>query len=368
MNRNTDLQTLNTHSEPEERSRGYWAETWLRFRRRRLAMAALVYIMLLSLAALFSPVIAGTKPVICRYQGHYYFPCLGYFNPRWENAVFFRDDIVRAYPRRLKEADPQSWAVFPLVYNDTLYRVREGDKPGRPENPYGTHGTPSVQNLCGTNVYGYDVFTMLVHGTRTALLVGFVSTGLAAVIGITLGALAGFFGGWVDIFISRFIEVVLCVPTLVLILAAVAVIENPSIWYIMAIIGITSWPGIARLTRGEFIKLKQSEYVSAARSLGASQLRIIFRHILPNALAPVLVPITFSIAAAILLESSLSFLGISASSTSISWGSILNDGHRNLSMWWLTFFPGVLIFLTVLAYNLIGEALQEATDPRQRGR
>ncbi len=351
----------------EERSRGYWAETWLRFRRRRMAMIALVYIFFLSLTAIFSPMIAGTKPVICKYQGHIYFPCLGYFNARWENAVFFRDDIVRAYPRRLKEADPQSWAVFPLVYNDTLYRVREGDKPGRSENPFGTHGKPSSQNLCGTNVYGYDVFTMLVHGTRTALLVGFVSTGLAALIGITLGSLAGFFGGWTDILISRFIEVVLCVPTLVLILAAVAVIEKPNIWYIMAIIGITSWPGIARLTRGEFIKLKQSEYVAAARSLGASQFRIIFRQILPNALAPVLVPITFSIAAAILLESSLSFLGISTSSTSISWGSILNDGHRNLSMWWLTFFPGLLIFLTVLAYNLIGEALQEATDPRQRG-
>jgi len=179
--------------------------------------------------------------------------------------------------------------------------------------------------------------------------------------------LAGYFGGWIDILISRFIEVVLCVPTLVMILAAVAVIEKPNIWYVMAIIGLTSWPGIARLTRGEFIKLKQSEYVSAARSLGASQPRIIFRHILPNALAPVLVPITFSIAAAILLESSLSFLGISTSTSSISWGTILNDGHRNLSMWWLTFFPGMLIFMTVLAYNLIGEALQEVTDPRQRG-
>ena len=351
----------------QEKSRGYWSETWRRFRRKKLAMGALVYVVLLALVAICSPMIAGVKPIVCQYKGHIYFPCLGYFNPRLENPVFFHDDIVRAYPRRLKEEDPQSWAIFPLVYNDTQYRVREGDKPGRPENPYGTHGRPSRQNPCGTNVYGYDVFSMLVHGTRTALLVGFVSTGLAALIGITLGALAGYFGGWIDIVISRFIEVVLCVPTLILILAAVAIIQKPNIWYVMAIIGITSWPGIARLTRGEFIKLKQSEYVSAARSLGASQFRIIFRHILPNALAPVLVPITFSIAAAILIESSLSFLGISTSSSSISWGTILNDGHRNLAMWWLTFFPGTLIFLTVLAYNLIGEALQEVTDPRQRG-
>ena len=208
---------------------------------------------------------------------------------------------------------------------------------------------------------------MLVHGTRTALLVGFVSTGLAALIGITLGAFAGFFGGWIDIIISRMLEVVICVPTLIMILAFVAVIENPSIWHVMVIIGLTSWPKIARLMRGEFIKLKQSEYVAAARSLGASRFRIIFRHILPNALAPVLVPITFSIAASILLESSLSFLGIATSSSAISWGSILHNGHQNLAMWWLTLFPGILIFLTVLAYNLIGEALQEVTDPRQRG-
>lgn len=350
-----------------QKSRSYWVETWYRFRRRRLAMAALFYVLFLSLVAIFSPMIAGTRPIICKYKGQIYFPCMGCFNSRWENAVFFKDDIVRAYPRRLKEEDPKSWAIFPLVYNDTMYRVREGDMPGRPENPYGTSGKPSWQNPCGTTVYGYDVFSMLVHGTRTALLVGFVSTSLAALIGITLGALAGYFGGWLDILISRFIEVVLCVPALVLILAAVAVIEKPSIWYVMAIIGVTSWPAIARLTRGEFLKLKQSEYVAAAKSMGASQFRIIFRHILPNSLAPVLVPITFKIAAAILLESSLSFLGISTSSNSVSWGTILNDGHRNLSMWWLTFFPGMMIFATVLAYNLIGEALQEVTDPRQRG-
>lgn len=350
-----------------ERSRGYWAETWVRFRRRRLAMTALGYVILLSLVAIFSPMIAGTKPIICQYKGQIYFPCMGYFYPSWENPVFIHDDIVHAYPRRLKEADPESWAIFPLVYNDTTYRVRENDMPGRPENPYGTNGVPSLQNLCGTNAYGYDVFAMLVHGTRTALLVGFVSTGLAALIGITLGAFAGFFGGWIDIIISRMLEVVICVPTLIMILAFVAVIENPSIWHVMVIIGLTSWPKIARLMRGEFIKLKQSEYVAAARSLGASRFRIIFRHILPNALAPVLVPITFSIAASILLESSLSFLGIATSSSAISWGSILHNGHQNLAMWWLTLFPGILIFLTVLAYNLIGEALQEVTDPRQRG-
>jgi peptide/nickel transport system permease protein len=134
----------------------------------------------------------------------------------------------------------------------------------------------------------------------------------------------------------------------------------------MAIIGATGWTGIARLTRGEFLRLRQSEFVTAARATGAGPVRIMLRHILPNALAPVLVPITFGIASAILTESALSFLGFGPPPPAASWGSLLNDGRSNLSMWWLVVFPGIAIFLTVLAYNLIGEGLQEVTDPRLR--
>jgi peptide/nickel transport system permease protein len=158
----------------------------------------------------------------------------------------------------------------------------------------------------------------------------------------------------------------MCVPTLVLILAVLALIEKPTIWHTMAIIGLTGWTGIARLTRGEFLRLKASEYVTAARAAGAGPWRIMLRHILPNALAPILVPITFGIASAILTESGLSFLGFGPPPPSASWGSILNGARSNLGMWWLVFFPGTAIFLTVLAYNLVGEGLQEATDPRLR--
>jgi len=165
---------------------------------------------------------------------------------------------------------------------------------------------------------------------------------------------------------SRLTEVVMCIPTLVLILALVAVVEKPTIWKTMAIIGATGWTGIARLTRGEFLRLRQSEFVTSDRSVGAGPIRIMLLHILPNALAPILVPITFGIASAILTESSLSFLGFGPPPPSSSWGSILNDARSNLSMWWLVVFPGIAIFLTVLAYNLIGEGLQEATDPRLR--
>ena len=206
----------------------------------------------------------------------------------------------------------------------------------------------------------------MIHGTKIALLVGFVSTGIAALIGIIVGAIAGYFGGWTDIVISRAIEIVMCIPSLILILALISIVEKPTIWHIMAILGVTGWTGIARLTRAEFLKLKQSEYVAAAKALGASQTRIIFRHILPNSLAPILVPITFGIAAAILVESGLSFLGFGAPAPNPSWGMLLNAGRSNLSYWWLSFFPGLAIFLTVLTYNLIGEGLQEATDPRLR--
>ena len=206
-----------------------------------------------------------------------------------------------------------------------------------------------------------------VHGTRIALLVGFISMGIAATIGIVAGALAGYFGGVLDIVISRAIEVVLCIPALVLILALLAVVPKPTIWHIMAVIGLTRWTGIARLTRAEFLKLKQTDFVTAAKSLGAGRLRIVFKHILRNGLAPVLVPISFGIASAILIESGLSFLGFGTPPPNPSWGTVLASGRSTIQQtWWLIFFPGLAIFLTVLAYNVIGEGLQEATDPRLR--
>jgi peptide/nickel transport system permease protein len=349
-----------------QRSRGFWAEAWRQFRRRKLAMAAVGFVCFLALVALFAPAIAGTKPVVCRYKEKLYFPALAYFNPAWENPIFFKDRFRQRYPVNLKQKDPQSWAVWPLVYQDPFRRVRAGEWEGQPENPTGDEGRPSRFNLFGTNQAGIDVFAQMVHGTTVALLVGFVSMGIAATIGITLGAVGGYLGGRVDVLISRFTEVVMCVPTLILILAIRAILENPSIWHMMAIIGVTAWTGIARLARAEFLKLREADFVIAARALGVGWPRIIFRHILPNALAPVLVPITFGIASAILIESGLSFLGFGSPPPNPSWGTLLNSGWQNMNLWWLILFPGTAIFLAVLAYNLIGEGLQEATDPRLR--
>jgi peptide/nickel transport system permease protein len=326
---------------------GFWADAWRRYRRRPLAMAALAFVACLAAVALLAPAIAGTKPVLCRYKGRLYAPCLGYFDRRWEPAIFAKDKFRGTYPANLRAKDPESWAIWPLFFQDPYRSVRADEWPGRPENPAKDEGRPSRMNLFGTDQAGVDVLAKMVHGTTIALLVGFVSMGIAGTIGILVGAIGGYFGGWVDTITSRATEIVMCIPTLVLILAIIAILEKPTIWHTMAIIGATGWTGIARLTRGEFLRLRNAEFVMAARAAGAGPLRIMLRHILPNALAPVLVPITFGIAAA-------------------SWGSVLNDARSNLTMWWLVVFPGLAIFLTVLAYNLVGEGLQEATDPRLR--
>lgn len=355
-----------------QKSRGFWAEAWRRYRRRPVAMLALCTIGLLALTAIFSPAIVGTKPVVCRYKGDIYFPAMGYLKAEWEHPIFTIDRFRGVYPRNLATKDPESWAVWPLVYQDPYRRVRAGEWEGMPENPYHNEGVPSRNNLFGTTPEGVDVFATMVHGTRIALLVGFVSMGIASAIGVVLGALAGYFRGWVDVLLSRVIEVVMCVPTLILILALISVMPERTIWHMMVIIGATSWTGIARLTRSEFLKLRESDFVLGAQALGAGSSRIIFIHILRNALAPILVPISFGIASAILIETGLSFLGFGAPPPNPSWGALLNMGRDTIlaGMWWLILFPGLAVFITVLAYNLVGEGLQESTDPRlyQSGR
>ena len=375
--------TTTNNANVSQPSIGFWTEAWHRFRQRKLAMLALGFVVFLCSTALFAPLIVGTKPIVCKYKGSIYFPCMGYYKNSWENPIFRRDRFRNRYPWSLHTKDNESWAIWPLVYQDPYRRVRkrewglhdiQTDKwtfvPGwenRPENPFGTEGAPNRYNFFGTNQQGFDVFAQMVHGTQIALSVGFVSMGIAGVIGITVGALAGYLGGWVDTVLSRLIELVMCIPALVLILALVAMLDNVTNFHLMAIVGCTSWTGIARLARAEFIKLKQMEFVTAARALGASQWRIMSRHVLRNALAPVLVPITFGIAAAILIESGLSYLGFGASPPNPSWGTLLKSGRSTIQQtWWLIVFPGMAIFLTVLAYNLIGEGLQEATDPRLR--
>jgi peptide/nickel transport system permease protein len=223
---------------------------------------------------------------------------------------------------------------------------------------------PSADHWFGTDELGRDVFTRIIYGARISLKVGFVSVGIAVAIGVVLGLVSGFYGGIVDTVIMRFVDIMLCFPTFFLILAVIAFLE-PSIWYIMAIIGLTGWMGVARLVRAEVLSLRERDFILAARALGASDMRIIFRHILPNALSPVLVSATLGVAGAILTESALSFLGIGVQPPTPSWGNILTSGKDYLEFgWWLSLFPGLAILVTVLAYNLLGEGIRDALDPR----
>ncbi|WP_449245387.1 oligopeptide ABC transporter permease [Desulfobacca acetoxidans] len=223
---------------------------------------------------------------------------------------------------------------------------------------------PSGAHLMGTDSLGRDVFSRIIYGAQISLKVGFVAVGLATFIGVLLGAVAGYYGGWVDNLLMRLVDIMLCFPTFFLILAVIAVLE-PSIWNIMVIIGLTGWMGVARLVRAEFLTLREREFVQAARALGASDGRIIFRHLLPNALAPVMVSATLGVAGAILTESALSFLGLGVQPPTPSWGNILTAGKDNIEIaWWLSVFPGLAILITVMGYNLLGEGIREAIDPR----
>ncbi len=227
--------------------------------------------------------------------------------------------------------------------------------------------SPDKKNWLGTDSQGRDVLARMLHGARISLSVGFVAEGIAVLIGILMGALAGFYRGWIDIAISRFIEVVICFPTLFLILIIIAYSEKRSIFFIMVVIGLTGWTGIARLVRGEFLKLSELEYVQSARALGASSMRLMFRHILPNAMGPVLVAGAFGVAGAILTESALSYLGFGAPPPTPSWGEMISQGNANLeAAWWMIVFPGLSIFLTVTVYNLAGDGLRDAMDPKMR--
>lgn len=223
---------------------------------------------------------------------------------------------------------------------------------------------PSADHWFGTDELGRDVFTRVIFGAKISLKVGFVAVGIAVLVGTVIGLVSAYYGGWVDNVFMRFVDIMLCFPTFFLILAVIAMLE-PSIWYIMIIIGLTGWMGVARLVRAEVLSIRERDYIMAARAIGASDLRIIFRHVLPNAMSPVLVSASLGVAGAILTESALSFLGIGVQPPTPSWGNILTSGKDYIEFaWWLSLFPGLAILVTVLSYNLLGEGIRDALDPR----
>lgn len=231
-------------------------------------------------------------------------------------------------------------------------------------NVHNVLSPPSLKHPFGTDDLGRDVLSRMLLGSRVSLKVGVLAVGLAILIGIIIGSIAGYYGGIIDAILMRFVDIMLAFPTFFLILAVIAILE-PSIYTIMIVIGLTSWMDVARLVRAEFLTLKERDFVTAAKASGAGSLRIIFNHVLPNALSPVFVSATFGIAGAILIESGLSFLGLGVQPPNPSWGNIITSGKDNIEVaWWLSLFPGLAILITVLSYNLVGEGLRDSLDPR----
>jgi peptide/nickel transport system permease protein len=224
---------------------------------------------------------------------------------------------------------------------------------------------PSFEHPLGTDLLGRDVLSRMIYASRISLEVSLVAVGISIGIGVFLGSLAGYLGGIIDQIISRFIDIMLCFPTIFLILAVIAYLE-PSILTIMIVIGATSWMGVARLVRAEMMSLKERDFVLIAKVYGAETFRIIFKHLLPNALPPIMVSASLGLGQAILIESALSFLGIGVQPPIPSWGNILIEGKETLEVaWWLSIFPGLAILITVLAFTLLGETLQEILNPKR---
>ena len=405
------------------------------FKKNKFALISVYLLGALSLTAIYAPYIATNQPFYAEYHGKKMYPAYqSILQPTYTDSVeteqgmeYIQFDIAEWKQMKLDKA---VWA--PFAYNNT-----SGDYLNPEKSPFGKqrYKNPDgefvdmpgkFRHRMGTNQTGLDVASGIIHGTRISLTIGFISMGIATLLGILLGALAGFYGdnrlkvtrlkfwftvlsiaallfyifiakaGWlgviiaavvwllghliskplhggffgkmvnvpIDNYVMRSIEILRSIPRLVIIITIAAMVKRPSFLLLMVIIGATSWTGIARLTRAEFLRTRSLDFIQAAKSLGFKDTRIIFKHALPNSMAPVFVAIAFGIASAILIEASLSFLGIGVPEDVTTWGSLLNQGRENFELKWLVLIPGFFIFITVTVYNLIGDALRDALDPK----
>jgi peptide/nickel transport system permease protein len=227
--------------------------------------------------------------------------------------------------------------------------------------------SPSFEHLMGTDKFGRDIFSRVLYGARISLTIGFVAVGIGVLLGTLLGSVAGYFGRKVDTIIMRFTDMMLSIPRLILLIVTIALFDQPSIWLVVVVLGLTGWMGVARIVRGEVLSLREREFIQAARALGMSDTRIISRHIIPNTLAPIIVYATLGIGNTILVEAGLSFLGLGVQPPTASWGNMISDGRDALiTAWWIATFPGLAIVFTVTAFNLLGDGLRDALDPRLR--
>lgn len=332
------------------RLRGEWQTIWRQFAGRRVNRAAIAVVVALCLLATFADFLASDQPIFLRLDGRYY------FFPNVMTPGSLRVYDIRLLIHAMSRTDFALVPLIPWGYNShDLQNVL---------------APPSLVHWMGTDSSGRDVLARLIHGTRVSLFVGTLSVVVLLLVGVTLGTIAGYFGKTLDAVLMRIVEVVHSIPTvllLVTILSVVAPQGYTAVLVMTVVIGLVRWTDVARLVRGEILRVKELDYVQAARAQGASSARIIWRHVLPNASNPVLVSATFALASAILIEGALSFLGFGIPDDMASWGGLLNEVRGNIDAWWLALFPGGAIFVTVTAFNVLGEGVRDATDPRLRG-
>ena len=426
--------------------------SWKQFKKNKPAYISLYILGFLTIISLLAPILANEKPLYMKYKGESFYPAFSF-----KNNYILKDSKTGTEENiQLDLAEWKKMNLESVVWAPITWSPGKQDKnnrncvgPGDPQkfidkNNAAIYMPSRFKHWLGTNDSGEDVLAGLIHGGRISLSIGFISMGIASLIGLFLGALAGYFGDkrfqttrarfwmvfislpfayfyafsnrsfvlkdamsdsgftfllqllfsififsvvvWifsmlgkliskgkhfgkhvnvpVDSIISRGIEILNSIPTLILILSLSTLVKEPSIIYVMVLIGLTGWTGIARFTRAEFLKIRGMEYIEAAQAMGFKEKRIIFRHALANGMAPSMVSIAFGIAGAILVESSLSFLGIGVPRDIVTWGRLLSQGRENFNAWWLIIFPGLFIFITVTVYNLIGEGLRDALDPK----
>jgi peptide/nickel transport system permease protein len=329
---------------------GALAIAFRELRRSHLGFIGAVAMACLAMVAIFADLLASDLPIACHLrQTTYLLPNLTH------------PPALAAYDcaRIEDELGDGDWALYPLV----------------PFGPTQTSARGRIDALVppfdsshplGTDDRGRDIFARLVHGARTSLTVSLIAVVAFIGIGATLGALAGFYGRWVDSLVSRLVETLTAFPTLVLVLVVQALVPHASMGTMLLAIGLTRWTEVARLVRAEVLLVTSQDYALAARALGARPLRILSRHVLPNALAPVLVAATFGVASVVLIEASLTFLRVGVPPPTPSWGEMLSEARDHSGAWWLLLLPGFAVFVTVIALNLVGEALRDALDPRQR--
>jgi peptide/nickel transport system permease protein len=317
--------------------------------RSRLARLGALAIAALAMIAIFADLLASELPIACRWNG------VAYVLPNVTHPAALAGETCA---RQMQSPSPGDWTLPPLVAHGPTETADDDDVLRPPLTP----GHP-----LGTDALGRDVFARVVHGARTALGVGLAASIVLVAIGVVLGALAGFAGGWIDSIVSRLVESLTAIPTLVLALVVGALVAHPTTATLLWTIALTRWTDLARLVRAEVLLTLGTDYVTAARALGASPARVLGRHVLPNAVGPAIVAATFGIASVVLVEASVDFLRMGSPDTMASWGEALGEARVNAGAWWLVAFPGAALLVTLIALNLVGEAARDALDPKLRG-